>query len=127
MHVAAAIGAIFVAFLALGILAVYIGSIVWAYNDAESRGKAGCLVAILVAFLTWPLGLVAWLVFRPNEPETERVRTAFIPCRCGNRIPVQQRMAGMKITCSSCGAEVAVPELSQLKRILAEEGFWAMR
>ena len=54
----------------IGLIA-YIGSailsVIWAYFDAERRGKSGCFVAILVAFLTWPLGLLAWLVFRPTD------------------------------------------------------------
>ena len=48
-------------------LGLYIWSIFWAFGDAESRGKSGCLVALLVAFLSWPIGLVVWLVFRPNR------------------------------------------------------------
>lgn len=57
-----------VAFLPfLLIMVLYIYSIVWAFNDAEARGKSGCLVALLVMFLTWPIGLIAWVVFRPEE------------------------------------------------------------
>ena len=52
---------------ALGFLVLYIGTIIWAYGDAERRGKSGCLVALLVALLSWPIGLIAWLVFRPND------------------------------------------------------------
>ena len=37
-------------------------------RDAERRGKSGCLVAILVFFLSWPLGLILWIVFRPEPP-----------------------------------------------------------
>ncbi len=49
----------------LGML-VYIGSIVWAYRDAERRGKPGWLVALLVALLSWPLSLLVWVLFRPG-------------------------------------------------------------
>ena len=55
------------AIIGIGIFALFAYSVVWAYQDAESRGKSGCLVAILVAFLSWPIGLVAWLVFRPDR------------------------------------------------------------
>ena len=48
-----------------GLLATYIGSIVWAYSDAKRRGKPGWAIAILVAFLSWPLGLLLWYVFCP--------------------------------------------------------------
>jgi len=51
----------------LVILIVYIWSVVWAYNDAERRGKSGCLVALLVFLLTWPMGLIIWLIFRPEN------------------------------------------------------------
>jgi len=54
------------AICSLAIIIVYIWSIVWAYNDAEKRGKSGCLVALLVFLLTWPVGLIAGLVFRPE-------------------------------------------------------------
>ena len=65
---AAGILAILVAIVfALAISAVFIASVVWAYADAEKRGKSGCLVAILVAFVSWPVGLIIWLVARPND------------------------------------------------------------
>lgn len=47
---------------------LYIATIIWSYGDAAKRGKSGCLVALLVAFLAWPLGLVVWLVVRPESP-----------------------------------------------------------
>lgn len=47
-------------------LVVYVGSIIWAYRDAERRGKPGWLVALLVALLSWPLSLLIWFVFRPG-------------------------------------------------------------
>ena len=43
---------------------LYVGSIVWAYRDAEARGT---LVAAFVALVPWPLGLVAWAFIRPPE------------------------------------------------------------
>jgi DNA-directed RNA polymerase subunit RPC12/RpoP len=106
------------------LLIAYVASIFWAAQDAQSRGKSGCLVALLVALLHWPLGLIAWLVFRPDQQSPTRAgRAAHIPCQCGRRLLVEERQAGTKITCPSCGAEVMVPPLSQLQRILAEEGF----
>jgi preprotein translocase subunit SecG len=53
--------------VALFFLAVFVYSIVWAYGDAERRGKSGCLVALLVFLLTWPVGLIIWLLIRPEE------------------------------------------------------------
>jgi hypothetical protein len=51
----------------LPLLILYIGSIIWAYGDAEERGKSGCLVALLVFLATWPVGLIIWLLIRPQE------------------------------------------------------------
>jgi len=123
MNSGSAIGLLLGGVLGLGLVFLFVGSIVWAFQDAEARGKSGCLVAILVALLSWPLGLVAWLIFRPDGPKKrENVRIALIPCQCGKRIPVEERMAGTRVTCPSCGTEVVVPELSRLRLILAEEG-----
>jgi hypothetical protein len=52
--------------IGLPILVVYIYSIIWAYGDAEKRGKSGCLVALLVFLVTWPVGLIIWLLIRPE-------------------------------------------------------------
>lgn len=49
-------------------IALWLGSIIWAAGDADRRGKSGCLVALLVFLLPWPVGLIAWLVFRPRLP-----------------------------------------------------------
>lgn len=53
--------------LIAGFLIAWLASIVWAFRDARRRGKSGVLVALLVALLSWPLGLIAWLVFRPGD------------------------------------------------------------
>lgn len=55
--------------LALGLigLILYIWSIVWAYKDAERRGKPGWLIALVVAFVAWPIGLLLWLIIRPDD------------------------------------------------------------
>jgi hypothetical protein len=52
--------------LGLAVLVLYIWSIVWAFRDATRRGSSGLLVAIMVAFLAWPLGIVIWLLIRPG-------------------------------------------------------------
>ncbi len=57
----------FIAAFGLISFALYLISIFWAYGDAESRGKSGCLVALMVAFLSWPIGLIAWLALRPEN------------------------------------------------------------
>ena len=57
------VGVIFLLLFAV----LYVWTIVWAYSDAENRGKSGCLVALLVMLLSWPIGLLAWVVFRPER------------------------------------------------------------
>ena len=41
---------------------LYVGSILWSLGDAQRRGKSGCLVALVVAILFWPIGLIVGLV-----------------------------------------------------------------
>ena len=43
----------------------YGGSLVWVFFDARRRGRPGVLVALLVAVVLWPLGLIVWLFVRP--------------------------------------------------------------
>jgi hypothetical protein len=52
--------------LIFSIPALWIGTGIWGYGDGYQRGKPPLLVAILVMFAAWPIGLVAWLVFRPD-------------------------------------------------------------
>ena len=61
------IGLLFVGVISLGFFGLYIWSIIWSYTDAEKRGKSGCLVALLVGLLSWPLGLLIWYVARPEQ------------------------------------------------------------
>lgn len=58
------IALIFAIIVSLAVLALYIWSIVWSYKDAERRGKSGILVALMVALLSWPIGLIIWLIIR---------------------------------------------------------------
>ena len=46
--------------------AAYLASVVWAYVDAEDRGKSGPCVAVMVTVVAWPLGLLVWLFVRPR-------------------------------------------------------------
>jgi uncharacterized membrane protein len=54
-------------FLGILIVVLLVWSLVWVYNDAEERGKSGCLVVLLVFLLSWPVSLLAWIVFRPEH------------------------------------------------------------
>ena len=52
----------------------YVWTIAGAAADAQKRGKSPLLVALLVALLPpWPLGVVAWCVFRPKLPRATRI------------------------------------------------------
>ena len=55
------------ALVGIAIFAIYVLTVIWAFSDAKQRGKSGCLVAILVAFVSWPVGLIIWLVARPDK------------------------------------------------------------
>jgi len=61
------LGLAIVAVFGLVFLGLFIWSIVWSYADAERRGKPGCLIALLVAFVSWPLSLLFWLIARPDD------------------------------------------------------------
>jgi hypothetical protein len=58
-------------FVAVIVSLIFVGlviwSLIWVYGDAEKRGKSGCLVALLVFLLSWPVSLLAWVVFRPEH------------------------------------------------------------
>lgn len=59
----------------LGIAFAFFWSVVWAYQDAQLRERPAFLVVLLVVFLpSWPLGLIAWYVFRPPIPATTKPR-----------------------------------------------------
>jgi uncharacterized membrane-anchored protein len=55
--------------IVLGI--VYLISIVWSYNDAKKIGVNGLIVALLVAFVAWPLSLIGWFILRPDKNKQE--------------------------------------------------------
>jgi hypothetical protein len=57
---------IFFLIFAVVLFGLQIYSCVWAGSDAERRGKSGILIGLLV-FFTWPLGLLIWLVARPEQ------------------------------------------------------------
>ena len=56
-------------FAGLCLLAIFILTLVamfWVYQDAEKRGKTGCIWLLLIS-ATGPLGLIAYLVLRDRE------------------------------------------------------------
>ena len=48
-----------------GFVFLVVKSAIWAYHDAEDRGKPGWAVALLVVLCKWPISLLLWLVVRP--------------------------------------------------------------
>ena len=99
----------------LVVLGLYIWSLHFAYVDAEARGKSGCLVTLIVAFLSWPVGLLVWLVFRP---ETLAQRTGALVSAGGagaaggdpQRCPACSYVGRSdQRSCEKCGAPLPSP------------------
>jgi len=63
------VGLILWKMFALASLVLYPLSLIWAYRDAEKRGRNGLLLVILIA-ITWIIGLFVWLVVRPEKDAT---------------------------------------------------------
>lgn len=57
---------LFLVFSVLLLLAAFASSVAWVWRDANRRGQPGFIVAVLVAFLFWPLSLIVWLLARPD-------------------------------------------------------------
>jgi uncharacterized membrane protein len=57
--------------LSFVILGLLIWSLIWAYKDAENRGKSGWLVVLMIFFMNWPMSLLIWMVFRPDMKPIE--------------------------------------------------------
>lgn len=86
------------------ILGLFMWSVVWAYGDAERRGKSGCLVALLVFLLSWPIGLIVWLVFRPYElPRFARRSENSYRAFSDNPFPGAPTHATIVLRCDNCG------------------------
>jgi hypothetical protein len=62
------------------LLGAYVWSGVWAYKDANKRGKPPLLVAALILLIAWPISLLVWIALRPElrYGETQDARTARI-------------------------------------------------
>jgi hypothetical protein len=57
--------------LVVVLICIPLWTTVWAYRDANSRGKPGFLVALMVLVLVWPIGLLFWLITRPDKPDLQ--------------------------------------------------------
>lgn len=49
------------------VVSIPLWSVVWAARDAEERGRPSWLVGLFVLLLAWPLGLILWLIVRPER------------------------------------------------------------
>lgn len=45
---------------------IYVGSLMWVYEDAKRRALRPDMVMLLVAFCGWPLSLLLWRCIRPE-------------------------------------------------------------
>jgi hypothetical protein len=57
---------IFSCFFVLTMFALVTFSLYWVFTDSERRGKTGCMW-LLIAFFTWPWGVLAYYVLRDRE------------------------------------------------------------
>jgi len=93
----------------LSFLGVWVWSIIWAYGDAQSRGKSGWLVALLILLLSWPIGLIAWVVFRPEKKNYLLNGVHITPSLYGEKLRVPLIVSAL---CSVIGAGFdPVPDL----------------
>jgi hypothetical protein len=59
-------GSCLVGFCGLAIFILTLVAMFWVYQDAEKRGKTGCLWLLLIS-ATGPLGIIAYFVLRDRE------------------------------------------------------------
>lgn len=79
-------------FVILALVALNIALLVWVTRDAKARGMDGAVIWMLVVFFTSVIGLIVYLLSRPQG--------VLVTCaRCGNK-----RLAASK-TCPHCGNE----------------------
>ncbi|MBF8963757.1 hypothetical protein I0P70_10895 [Pontibacter sp. FD36] len=57
--------------ISIVLLVFVVWSVIWSYNDARRRGKSPWLVALMVLFMVWPIGLIVWLLLRPQNKEQQ--------------------------------------------------------
>ncbi len=87
-------------------------SLGWLYQDARERGQSGWFMLFLVGFVTWPFGLLFWLIFRPARKKGLRFRHHWdgsLSCaQCGARLVEENDY------CANCqrAPETAGPSLS---------------
>ena len=48
---------------------VYLGSLWWVHQDAQERVDRPVLLTLVIGLVSWPLGLLLWVLFRPEEDD----------------------------------------------------------
>ncbi len=56
--------------IVVGVL--FITSVCWIMNDAEKRGKSGCVALLFLFAATWPISILWWLWLRPPAEQTPK-------------------------------------------------------
>ncbi|MEP6670921.1 MAG: hypothetical protein ABJF10_17310 [Chthoniobacter sp.] len=59
------------------ILALY--SFIWITEDAQKRGKSGCLAFLFIFAAGWPLSLLWWIWLRPKLEKTPAAPPPTLP------------------------------------------------
>lgn len=89
---------IFFCFIPLAIFIIGIAIAVWVYRDAERRGESGALW-LIINILAPIIGLIIWLIVRPDAGEKKRKEPGGRYCpECGRGIPPDAQV------CPYCGA-----------------------
>ena len=56
---------LFVASTLLSCIVIFLATLVWAWQDAQRRGKNGFVVVLFLLLTGWPLSFIWWFFLRP--------------------------------------------------------------
>ncbi len=56
----------YITFMLSAAAVLLLANIIWVYKDANQRGYSGWLIALLVIWAPFPIGVVLWLLMRPK-------------------------------------------------------------
>ncbi len=49
----------------IAVAALFIGTLIWVFRDAERRGRGGCIALLFLFSAGWPFSILWWLWLRP--------------------------------------------------------------
>lgn len=55
---------VLIGIISLVFFVIWLATLIWVYRDANRRGKPGIVVALLVGLISWPIGLLVWVLVR---------------------------------------------------------------